>query len=140
MDIATRIRKVGFRKWYERQLVDSHLSFTTCVLCGLTVAACLESLSFRDFGAKGAFLLAVVAACIALGAYSWRRYHRVLERAERYGDRSSCPSCHTYARFEVIATGQATEGPYLDPVTTALPYPWLRVRCRKCATEWRLPE
>ena len=104
------------------------------------MAACLESLSFRDFGTKGAILLAVVAGCVALGAYSWRRYHTVLERAERYGDRSSCPSCRTYARFEILATGRTAEGPYLDPVSTRLPYPWLRVRCRHCATEWRLPE
>ena len=83
MGPAERIRRKGFRKWYERQLIDSHLSFTTCLLCGLTVAACLESLSFRDFGTKGAILLAVVAGCVALGAYSWRRYHTVLERAER---------------------------------------------------------
>lgn len=140
MDIVSRIRKVGFRKWYERQLIDSHLSFTTCLLCGLTVAACLEGITFSEFGWKAAVLLAAVAGSIALGAYSWRRYLLVLGRAERYGNHSNCPKCNAYARFEILATGPGSEGPYLDPDASALPCPWLRVRCRACGTTWRMPE
>lgn len=140
MDIVARIRQLGFRKWYERQLIDSHLSFTTCLLCGLTVAACLEGLTFSEFGWKPVALLAAVAGSIVLGVYSWRRYLTVLERAERYGNRSHCPKCGTYARFEILATGPASEGPYLDPATASLPYPWIRVRCRRCGTGWRMPD
>ncbi len=140
MDIASRIRRMGFRKWYERQLIDSHLSFTTCLLCGLTVAACLEGISFAEFGWKPAAMLAAVAGSVVLGVYSWKRYLRVLQRAERYGDRSHCPSCNTYARFEILATGTTAEGPYLDPAGDSLPCPWLRVRCRKCGTTWRMPD
>ena len=140
MDIATRIRKVGFRKWYERQLIDSHLSFTTCLLSGIVVAACLEEVSFRELGWKPVALLAVVFGAAALCWYSWRRYLTVLERAEVYGCRSSCPACKTYARFEILASGHVAEGPYLDPQASALPYPWLRVRCRKCGTAWRMPD
>ncbi|NJD87816.1 MAG: hypothetical protein FIB05_07365 [Betaproteobacteria bacterium] len=140
MDIASRIRRMGFRKWYERQLIDSHLSFTTCFLCGIVVASCLEALSFAEFGWKPASLLALVFGAIALGWYSWRRYITVLERAEVYGSRSTCPACRTYARFDVLASGHASEGPYLDPEAKPLPYPWLRVRCRQCGTAWRMPE
>jgi hypothetical protein len=110
------------------------------VLCGITVAACLEGIKFSEFGWKPAALLAAVIGSILLGLYSWRRYITVLQRAERYGDRAHCPSCNTYARFEILATGTTAEGPYLDPVTDVLPYPWLRVRCRKCGTDWRMPE
>jgi hypothetical protein len=140
MDMATRIRTIGFRKWYERELIDCHLSFTTCLLSGLTVAACLEAVSFAEFGWKPATLLAIVFGSVALAWYSWRRYITVLERAETYGSRSSCPDCKAYARFEIIASGQTAEGPHLDPPSTALPYPWLRVRCRKCGATWRLPD
>ena len=139
--MASRIREIGFRKWYERQLIDSHLSFTTCFLSGVTVAACLEGLWHAEFGWKPVSLFAVVLGAIVLGWYSWRRYILVLERAEIYGSRSSCPACNTYGRFEILATGNASEGPYLDPeAPSSLPRPWLRVRCRKCATEWRMPE
>jgi hypothetical protein len=140
MDIASRIRKVGFRKWYERQLIESHLAFTTCFLCGIVVASCMEAISFAQFGWKAASLLALVLGAAVLGWFSWRRYITVLERAEVYASRSTCPACRTYARFEILATGHAAQGPYLDPVATPLPYPWLRVKCRKCGTAWRMPE
>lgn len=140
MDIASRIRKLGFRKWYERQLIECHLAFTTCVLAGITVAACLEALRGTEPGWKSATLLAAVLGAIVLGLYSWRRYLTVLERAEVYGNRSSCPSCDAYGRFEVLATGHTAEGPYLDPPSEGLPYPWLRVRCRRCGTQWRIPD
>ncbi len=140
MDIAKRIGKVGFRKWYERELIDSHLSFTTCFLSGVTVAACLEGLWHAELGWKPVSLFALVLGAIALGCYSWRRYILVLERAEVYGSRSNCPTCNTYGRFEVLATGQTAVGPYAEPDTSALPRPWLRVRCRKCATVWRMPD
>ncbi|MBL0142301.1 MAG: hypothetical protein IPP91_09485 [Betaproteobacteria bacterium] len=140
MDIASRIGKVGFRKWYERQLIDSHLSFTTCFLSGITVAACLEAVDLAEFGWKPMSLLVIVFGAAALGWYSWRRYIEVLERAEAYGSRSTCPTCTTYGRFEILASGHTTQEPYLDPQDTALPYPWLRVRCRKCGTVWRMPD
>lgn len=140
MDIASRIGKLGFRKWYERQLIDSHLSLTTCFLCGIVVASCLEEVRFSDWRGKTAVLLAVVFGAAALGWYSWRRYITVLARAETYGSHSNCPACQTYGRFEILATGHAAEGPYRDPQAATLPCPWLRVRCRKCANVWRIPE
>jgi hypothetical protein len=140
MDIAARIREVGFRKWYERQLIESHLAFTTCFLAGITVATCLEALDFAQAGWKPAALLATACGAAALGWLSWRRYITVLERAETYGSRSCCPECKTYARFEVVASGHAAEGPHLDPQARPLPYPWLRVRCRRCGTSWRMPD
>ena len=140
MDIASRIGSMGFRKWYERQLIDCHLSFTTCFLSGITAAACLEELNLSHLGWKPVSLLAIVFGAIALGWYSWRRYITVLERAERYGSRSTCPECRTYARFDILASGNLAEGPYLDPQAAALPCPWLRVRCRKCGTVWRMPD
>jgi len=140
MDIAARIRKQGFRKWYERQLIDCHLSFVTCFLSGIVVAACLSELQVLAMDWRSAALLAAVFCAALLGWHSWRRYITVLERAETYGARSTCPACKTYARFEILATGHAAEGPYLDPTATPLPYPWLRVRCRKCGTTWRMPD
>lgn len=140
MDIASRIRRRGFRKWYERQLIDSHLAFTTCLLAGITVAACLEEVNLLEFGWKPLFLLATVFGATAVGWYSWRRYITVLERAEHYGAASTCPSCKAYGRFEIVASGTQAEGPYADPRADPLPYPWLRVRCRRCGTGWRMPE
>lgn len=140
MDTASQIRQRGFRKWYERQLIESHLAFVTCFLCGITAASCLSALRpSRMAGEDVALLAALLAACL-MGWRAWRRYITVLERAERYGNRSSCPACGAYARFEVLAAGSRAEGPYRDPPTEPLPMPWLKVRCRRCAAEWRLPD
>ena len=140
MDIASRIRDLGFRKWYERQLIDSHLALTTCFLSGVAIAACLEEIRLAEAGWKSVTLLAVVLGGALLCAYSWRRYITVLQRAEAYGSRSCCPACKAYARFDVLVSGIVAKGPYLDPDEPALPSPWLRVRCRKCGTAWRLPD
>ena len=140
MDTASEIHQRGFRKWYERQLIESHLAFVTCFLCGITAASCLSALSpGRPSGEDMALLAGVFGSCL-LGWRAWRRYITVLERAERYGNHSSCPACGAYGRFEVLASGSRAEGAYRDPPTEPLPMPWLKVRCRRCAAEWRMPD
>ena len=37
MSPADGIRKLGFRRWYERQLIESHAYFLTCFLCMIKV-------------------------------------------------------------------------------------------------------
>jgi hypothetical protein len=44
---ARSIGKLGFRKWYERRLIESHAWLITCFLCALGIAASLEGLSFK---------------------------------------------------------------------------------------------
>ncbi len=140
MEPVTSIRRLGFRKWYERQLIDSHLALTTCFLCGIVVASSLEAVNLHEFGPRPALLLGLVFLAIAVGWLSWKRYIRVIERAERYGQRSNCPSCNSYARFQILSSGvDAVPGPTATAVAP-LEVAWLRVQCRKCGTAWRMPE
>ena len=140
MEPVTTIRRIGFRKWYERQLIDCHLALVTCFLCGITIAACFESVSFRDFGMQSATMIAVIFGASILGWLCWRRYITVLERAERYGERSTCGGCNTYGRFEVVTSGVDTiPGPTAEAVAP-LEVAWMRVKCRKCGAIWRMPE
>jgi hypothetical protein len=140
MDPTASIRKLGFRRWYERQLIDCHAALVTCFLCGITVAAILEQVNFVEFGWRPVALLMVVLAAITLGWFAWRRYITVLQRAERYGERSNCPSCNTYARFEIEATGMDAFPDAAARAVAPLESAWIRVRCRKCATVWRMPD
>ena len=39
MDPTASIRRLGFRRWYERELIKSHGALVTCLLSGLTLAA-----------------------------------------------------------------------------------------------------
>ena len=140
MDPTASIRKLGFRKWYERQLIDSHLALVTCFLSGLTVAALFESINLLEFGWRPAMMLAIVFVAIVVGWLSWRRYITVLERAERYGQRSICPSCGTYARFEILSTGLDESPGEVAAAVAPLEAAWLRVQSRQCRTAWRMPE
>lgn len=140
MDPTASIRRLGFRKWYERQLIDCHVALVTCFLSGLTVAALLESVNLREFGWKPAMMIGIIFVAVIVGWLSWRRYITVLERAERYGQRSSCPNCQLYGRFEIVATGLDNEPGEVATAVAPLEAAWLRVKCRKCGTAWRMPE
>ena len=140
MDPTASIRKLGFRKWYERELIKCHAALVTCFLSGLTMAAILEQVNFVDFGWGPASMLMVVIAAAVLGCVSWRSYSTILARAEFYGERSNCPQCATYGRFDVVATGMDQEPGRVADAVAPLPAAWLRVQCRKCGTAWRMPE
>ena len=140
LDPTSSIRRLGFRKWYERELIKCHASLLTCLLCGLTMAALLETIDFSNFGWSPASKLAVIAAAGVLGWVSWKSYIRILTRAEVYGERSSCPSCKAYGRFKVLSTGLDEAPGRVADAVAPLPAAWLRVECRQCGTAWRMPE
>jgi len=137
LDPTASIRKLGFRRWYERQLIDCHLALVTCFL-GILIAALVEGFNIREFWVA-APRIAVMAVAMALGMYSWQRYIKVLERAERYGERSTCPQCNVYARFDILSTGRDEMGAAAQSVAP-LEAAWLRVQCRKCGAAWRMPD
>ncbi len=112
------IAKLGFRKWYERQLIEGHAWFVTCFLCMLAVAAVLEELSFRAPLAQVLAYGTFVFGAGALGAYALLRYQRIMGRAERLGDAATCAACGTYGRFTVLSGSTVT--------------------CRNCAHRWNL--
>ena len=120
-----KLRRLGFRKWYERQLIDGHLSLVTCVLCMVLVAALLEDLEFDEGIARAATKIVIVFAAGLVAWFAWARYRDVLAVAEYYGNQSVCSHCREYARFEI--TDAAADGET-----------WVRVRCRKCTNEWLL--
>jgi hypothetical protein len=133
LELADDIRKRGFKKWYERQLIESHAYLVTCALCMIVVAALIEELNFRAPGLKPFLTLALIAGSGLLGLFSWLRYRAIMVTAERFGDRSTCDQCHAYAKFDVVESGgrPATPDSESDP--------WLRVRCRKCGHGWTIP-
>lgn len=140
MDPVNAIRRLGFRKWYDRQLIDSHMCLITCLLCGITIAALMEEIRFYDFGARGFGLIGVAVGSVVLGWLSWRRYITVLGRAELYGQRSTCEGCQAYGRFDVIRTGMDREPGAVAQQVAPLEAAWMDVKCRKCGKTWRMPE
>lgn len=140
MDPVNAIRRLGFRKWYDRQLIDSHMCLVTCLLCGITIAAMVEEVHFARLDGRGLTLIGVALAAMAIGWLAWRRYITVLGRAELYGERSTCEGCNAYGRFDVIRSGQDTHPGAVAQAVAPLEAAWMEVRCRKCQRTWRMPE
>ncbi len=136
MSRADGIRKLGFRRWYERQLIEGHAYLVTCFLSMILIAACVETFSLRAPGWQPLIVLAALIAGGLVCAASWRRYHVVLVRAEHTGEQSTCSQCHTYGRFQVIepAPGDHTRNDFQSDD----PDPTLRVCCRKCGHSWTI--
>jgi hypothetical protein len=132
-----RIRTDGFRRWYERQLIECHAWLVSWFL-GLIVL--ISGLEVAGSGAgslvSGALLL---SGGLAVTLYSWKRYHLLMEVAERLGQQAECPGCKAYAKFKVMSSGPA---PLPDGGDPALKNHgggvWLRAQCRKCGDEWML--
>lgn len=133
MELADHIRKRGFKKWYERQLIESHAYLVTCFLCIILVTALLEEVSFRAPGPKPFLMLALITGAGVVGLLSLRRYGTIMGTANRFGERSVCEQCHAYAKFDIVESGGS-------PATAeSEPEPWLRVKCRKCGHAWTMP-
>lgn len=118
---ARSIGRLGFRKWYERRLIEGHAWLISCFLCALGIAASLEGLSFKRPDFVLTLLFVFVAGLVCW--YSLQRYRVIMDEAERLGERSICGSCRAYGAFKLLGD-----------------YPKMNVRCRKCGNEWLLNE
>jgi hypothetical protein len=132
---ADGIRKLGFRRWYERQLIESHVYLVTCILSTIVVAVCLEQIEWRALGQEFS-LLAYIIGGLVLTFASLRRYNFLLLRAERFGTQSTCHNCRTYGVVAVLDAGEVDSNRERD--APSMDNSWIRVRCKKCGYEWRM--
>lgn len=119
MEPARSIARLGFKKWYERRLIESHAWLLTALLCALIIALSLELLSFKKHFLAWAGTAGVVFVAGLIVWHGVRRFLQILAEAERFASQSTCAGCRRYAAFTVIAES-----------------PRMSVRCRKCGHEW----
>ena len=117
---ARSIEKMGFKRWYERQLFESHAWLVTCILCALAICSVLELVGLRITSVASLITMVFVYLAGLVAWHSLKRYRSIMAQAERLSEQSTCKSCRTYAAFDLTA-----ERP-------------LSARCRKCGNEWRL--
>ena len=127
MDTAEGIRRIGFKRWYERQLIESHVYFVTAFLSLILVVAGFEGYSASAEGFSRLYMLTLIVGGIVLCAWSFRRYQFMLARAVRAAERSTCSKCATYGVLDVVG------GP-LEPQGSAR----FTVRCCKSGHEWSM--
>ena len=123
MNPAGAIGKLGFRRWFERELMLAHGWLVASLLSAFAAFALLEDLSLLPPRLEP--LPTLVGAFVA-GAVAWyalARYLRMLVLALHLAERSTCERCGTYGRYRLVG---ATPGS-------------MTVSCRKCDAEWTIP-
>ncbi|MGB5081863.1 MAG: hypothetical protein WBO23_14095 [Burkholderiales bacterium] len=126
---ALGILKLGFRRWFERQLIQSHAYLVTFLLCLILVLAMIEELGARGSGFERALIFALTLCAGAVGLISFERYRVMLFQALHLSGRSSCGKCGAYGQFNVLDSARTDSSEGIREY-------WLKVRCRKCGHEW----
>jgi hypothetical protein len=135
MEVAAKIREVGFKRWYERQLIESHAYLITCFLSMIAVAVTLEVPELMKLGFETLVRLAVAFVGIAFCILAWKQYKKRMVLADVLGEVATCSNCRVYAAFNVIGAGTPASCGDEDVY-----HFWMRVRCRKCGHEWTMGE
>jgi hypothetical protein len=126
MKLADGIRKHGFRKWYERELLQSHAHLVLTFLCAVGVFAAFEALGrFRSIGDQLTNLIAILI-CAALGLWALRRYMHLLMHAEVTAHQADCPGCKAYGRFKLESEDARDNS--------------VMVCCSKCQHRWTITD
>jgi hypothetical protein len=134
-DVGEEIRRRGFRRWYERQLYESHAYLVTAFLALILLLAGYEAMD--ALRGSPVYYLAVVGVAAGAGVLTWvawQRFSVLLARAELFAESAACPGCRVWGKFDVLAAEDAAAD---DPPEAGRPH-WLRVRCRSCGEHWRL--
>ena len=120
MEPARSIARLGFRKWYERRLIEAHAWLVTALLCAIYVEAAFETMGAKQNGLAWLGTAGGMFVGLLIAWHGLRRFGAILKEAERCASQSTCADCGRHASFRVIA-----------------PQP-LTVRCRKCAHQWTI--
>ncbi|QKO20516.1 hypothetical protein [Rhodoferax sp. BAB1] len=121
--LAEGVRRFGFRKWYERELLSSHAHLLLTLLCSIALIGMLEVFQGGSLGEKLLDVLLFIASG-AIGLWSLRRYLYLLMHAEEVANQANCPDCGTYARFEIVSEDRRNSH--------------TEVRCRACTRVWTI--
>jgi ABC-type nickel/cobalt efflux system permease component RcnA len=126
MKLEEGIRRHGFRKWYERELLQSHAHLALTLLAMIGVVAAFEAAFTVPNQVERLFDLLAVVVCAVIGLWALRRYLFLLSHAEAMAHQADCPECKAYGRFELA---RAHPGGRL-----------LTVRCRACQRHWDIQD
>jgi len=119
--LAEGVGRIGFRKWYERELLSSHAHMVLAFLSMVAVFASLEASRGAAFGDRVLNTVYLLLSA-AIGLWALRKYLFLLTRAEVVANQAQCSDCGEYGRFRVVADHRAEQQ--------------TEVCCSKCAHQW----
>jgi protein-S-isoprenylcysteine O-methyltransferase Ste14 len=141
MDLSEEVGKRGFRRWHERQLIESHAYLATCIVCALALGVFYEAYRSAGNSLRGLVMLIVAFVCGLIAIHAWQRYRRTMVRAQRFADKATCAKCGAYGILSVTDASRIAHPVYdergisqADDRDAA----WLRVQCKHCGHEWAI--
>ena len=125
--LADGIRRLGFRKWYERELLSSHAHMTLAILAAVAMLASFEAFQGGSLADKLMdVVFVVVSGAIALWAL--RRYIFLLMHAEEVANQANCTNCKAYGQLR-LQDDPGHHRPGMVPVC-----------CKRCGFRWTLQD
>ncbi len=125
--LADGIRRLGFRKWYERELLSSHAHMTLAILAAVAMLASFEAFQGGSLSDKLMdVVFVVVSGAIAL--WSLRRYLFLLMHAEEVANQANCANCKAYGQLR-LQDDAVRQRPGL-----------VLVCCKRCGFRWTLQD
>lgn len=124
MSSASTIRRVGFRKWYERELMQGHANLVLLLFATLGLLGSVEVYSPKLGLGDQLQIIAAALASAAIGFWAMRRYLYKLNHAEFVAHQAVCGGCQTYAKFDAVDE-RGADSP-------------LKVCCRRCGHRWEI--
>lgn len=125
--LADGIRRYGFRKWYERELLSSHAHMALALLASVALIASFEAFQGGSWSEK---LLdtAFVLACAAIALWALRRYLYLLMHAEEMANQANCGQCKAYGLL-LVPDDARSDARRLVPVC-----------CKRCGFRWDMQD
>lgn len=127
--LADGIQRMGFRKWYERELLSSHAHMALALVAAVAMMASFEAFRGASAGEK-LMNTAFVLVCAAIALWSMRRYLYLLMHAEEMANQANCAQCQAYGLLKL------QEGEDRRPSAQSL----VPVCCKRCGFRWNLQD
>jgi ABC-type nickel/cobalt efflux system permease component RcnA len=122
MVLSDGIQKLGFRKWYERELLQSHAHMVLLVLCSVGLLGAFEIYDRKLAATQQLNVVVSVLLCVGIGLWSMRVYLRGLMQAEAVANQADCTGCGTYGRLTLVPHAHTSGG--------------VHVQCKGCGHAW----
>lgn len=123
MQLGDGIRKLGFRKWYEKALIHSHFYLLTAIVCTVGLLSVFEVFN-KARGTDRVFDVLALVLFGVVGFYSLRRYLFLLMHAEHTANQATCQQCQAYGALLVESEDESRTR--------------LQVRCKRCSHRWAI--
>ena len=122
------IRRFGFRKWYERELLSSHAHMALALISTVALIASFEAFKGGSWTEK-LMDTAFVLVCAAVTLWALRRYLYLLMHAEEMANQANCGQCKAYGLLLLDKAATA------EPAARMVP-----VCCKRCGFRWNMED